>query len=171
MKIVLIGYMGSGKSTIGKLLAEDLALSFLDLDAYIEKVEEKSITNIFKEKGEIYFRKKETESLRTVLEQEDDIILSIGGGTPCYSNNMKLISELTNYAVYLQVSVQELSNRLVSEKSERPLISVISDDELPEFIGKHLFERSYYYTQAQNTIACDNKSPKEIVGEIKEVLS
>lgn len=171
MKIVLLGYMGSGKSTIGKLLAEDLGMPFLDLDEYIETIEDCSIKTIFKEKGEIYFRTKEAESLREVLSQKEDVVLSIGGGTPCYANNMHAISEATQNGLYLQVSIPELVKRLSFEKSERPLIKNIPTDELAEFIGKHMFERSFFYTQAQHKINCDTKSLDEIVKEIKKLLS
>ena len=88
MKIVLIGYMASGKSTIGKILAKELNLSFIDLDHYISDREQMSIPEIFNQKGEIYFRKIETKCLLEVLEKEQEFILSLGGGTPCYGNNM-----------------------------------------------------------------------------------
>ena len=171
MKIVLLGYMGSGKSTVGKLLAEALEIPFLDLDDYIEKIEEQSIANIFAQKGEIYFRKKEAASLRKVLSRAEDLVLSIGGGTPCYANNMQAISEITNDVFYLKASISKLVNRLSKEKSERPLIKNFDDEELPEFIGKHLFERSFYYSQAEHNIQCDNMNPSEIVKEIKTLLS
>ena len=171
MQIVLLGYMGSGKSTVGRLLAKDLGICFLDLDSYIEEVEKKPISAIFSEKGEVYFRKKEASCLREILERTDDFVLSIGGGTPCYANNMHAISEITQNAYYLKVSIKELVHRLSKEKYERPLIQSMSDKELPEFIAKHLFERSFFYNQAQNKIKCDSKSVLEIVAEIKTALS
>ena len=171
MKIVLLGYMGSGKSTIGKLLAINLGMPFIDLDEYIETVEESSIKIIFKEKGEVYFRKKEAESLRQVLSQSNDVVLSIGGGTPCYADNMRAISEVTQNGIYLKLSIPKLVKRLSIAKSSRPLIKNIPDEDLPEFIAKHLFERSFFYEQAINKIDCDDKSPEEIIAEIKKVLS
>ena len=171
MKIVLLGYMGSGKSTIGSLLAKELNICFLDLDAYIEEAEEKPISTIFSENGEVYFRKKEAESLRKILERNDDFVVAIGGGTPCYANNMKAIVETTPNVFYLKVSIEELVRRLSKEKSKRPLIKNIPDQELPEFVSKHLFERSFFYSQALHNIYCDQKATVEIVAEIKAILS
>lgn len=170
MQIVLLGYMGSGKSTIGRLLAKDLGICFLDLDSYIEEAEGKPISAIFREKGEVYFRKKEASSLREILEGTDDFVLSIGGGTPCYANNMLAIKEITPNAFYLKVSIAELVRRLSNEKSERPLVENIPDQELPEFIAKHLFERSFFYNQALHKMHCDGKNILEIVAEIKTNL-
>ncbi len=171
MKIVLLGYMGSGKTTVGKRLAQEMDLRFLDLDDQIEASEASKITAIFSKKGEIYFRRKEAECLRTILTMEDGFVLSIGGGTPCYANNMKAISEATNKVVHLKMSITALVKRLVKEKSERPMIASISDGELPEFIGKHLFERNFYYSQAEHSVSCDGKDPKTIANEIKEIVS
>ena len=112
MQIVLLGYMGSGKTTIGKLLSEKLKTNFLDLDTYIEEVEGVDISTIFQEKGEIYFRKKEAESLRQVLASKENFVLSIGGGTPCYANNMNAISEMTEYGIYLKVGITDLDERV-----------------------------------------------------------
>jgi len=171
MQIVLLGYMGSGKSTVGCLLANDLNLDFIDLDAYIEAEEEKTISSIFGKEGEIYFRKKEAKSLREILKSKDDFVLSIGGGTPCYANNMKAISDSTANVFYLKVTIEELVSRLSKEKQERPLIKDIADQELPEFIGKHLFERSFFYNQAFHKVSCGAKSAFEVVAEIKLILS
>lgn len=170
MQIVLLGYMGSGKTTIGKLLAERLQLKFLDLDLLIEASEGTKISDIFKEKGEIYFRKKEASSLRQVLSSDDDCVLSIGGGTPCYANNMHAINTATEHGIYLKVALTELVERLQKEKSKRPLIANIPNEELSEFIGKHLFERSYYYNQANQVVNCDGKSTTAICNEIEGLL-
>ena len=91
MKIVLSGYMASGKSAVGQQLSDKLNIKFIDLDFYIETGEAASITSIFKTKGEIYFRKKESEYLQELLDLNNDCIISLGGGTPCYGNNMELI--------------------------------------------------------------------------------
>lgn len=170
MKIVLVGYMGSGKTTIGKELAKELNLSFLDLDSYIEETLNKTISDIFLEKGEIFFRKKEYELLKKLLDEKNDFVLSTGGGTPCYSGNMEVINESDAYSIYLKLSIGSLINRLSSEKENRPLIKNLSNEQLPEFIGKHLFERSNYYSKANTTLVCDGKSPLSIVTEIKGKL-
>ncbi len=171
MKIVLLGYMGSGKTTVGKRLAEQMKLQFLDLDDYIEKNEKMSVADIFGNKGELYFRKKEHQYLVDVLEQQDNFVLSVGGGTPCYGNNLKTILNSTDSVFYLKVPISQLAERLSVQKGQRPLIRHIPDNELPEFIGKHLFERSGFYNQAHTVINCGSKKPEEIVGEISDGLN
>jgi shikimate kinase len=94
MKIILLGYMGSGKTTIGSSLSKKLYQNFTDLDDYIEKKENKTISEIFTEKGEIYFRKIEHVYLKQFIMDNDSYILSLGGGTPCYANNMDFISQV-----------------------------------------------------------------------------
>ena len=91
MKVVLLGYMGSGKSSVGALLASKLEISFFDLDAIIEEEEQLSVNEIFAKKGEIYFRKKEHSVLHSLLEKKESFVLSLGGGTPCYFNNHEVI--------------------------------------------------------------------------------
>lgn len=170
MKIVLVGYMGSGKSTVGKLLAKELDHRFLDLDEVLENSLGSSISDIFKSKGEIFFRKKEHESLKGVLLENSGFVLSTGGGTPCYSGNMDSMQQLADTVFYLKVSIPGLVNRLMAEKDQRPLIRNINDDDLPEFIGKHLFERNNFYLKADHVIDCDNKDPQQIVQEIIGLL-
>ncbi len=171
MKIVLVGYMGSGKTTIGKLLANKLKISFLDLDEVIEQGLEDSISNIFNGKGEIFFRKKEHEYLIDVLSKKEKLILSTGGGTPCYSGNMETMLTLADHVFYLKVSIPGLVKRLLLEKEHRPLIKNIDNGDLPEFIGKHLFERNNFYLKANHIIECDDKDPETLVAEIQELLT
>ena len=170
MVIALLGYMGSGKSTVGKALAASLGLPFTDLDAYIEQQLGQSIPEVFKTKGEIYFRKKEHELLREWLGSHDSGVLALGGGTPCYAGNMDLLLGHTPHVVYLQLSVPGLVVRLRNEQQQRPLVAHLPAEELPEFIGKHLFERAPFYARAPYTIACDRQSPEAIVEEIKGLL-
>lgn len=167
MKIVLVGYMASGKSTIGKKLSKELNIPFFDLDDYIAVNEKLSIQDIFKSKGEIYFRKKEAEYLKTLLLQKDNFILAVGGGTPCYGHNISIIIN-NSRSVYLKSSIQSIYDKLsiAKNKRKRPLISKLDNKDLKEFIAKHLFERSPFYEQAEFTIASDNKSIKEITEEI-----
>ena len=166
MTVFLIGYMGSGKSTIGRKLAETLDFEYLDLDAYIETKEQQPISEIFKSKGEIYFRKIESQFLHEVSSMKKAIV-SLGGGTPCYGDNMKLIRDMEHTVIiYLKASIPSLVERLHDEKATRPLIAHLkTKDELTEFIGKHLFERSFFYTQADYTISVDKKSVLEITEE------
>lgn len=170
MKIVLLGYMGSGKTTIGRELAKDMGFQFLDLDDYIEASEQMDIPTIFGTQGELFFRKKEHAYLKQILKEKEDFVLSTGGGTPCYGENMTAIMDGTDNVFYLRLSINFLVNRLLTEKEQRPLIQNIPDNELPEFIGKHLFERSFFYTRAKHTISCDNKTGDAIIKEIKGLL-
>ena len=171
MKIILLGYMGSGKSTIGMALANELKLSFVDLDHAIENEIGMSIKDFFEASGELKFRRLENEILKKVLDENNDMILSTGGGTPCYGNNLDLLKSASNAKVfYLKGSIKTLTERLLSEKDIRPLIQSIGDDDLPEFIGKHLFERSNFYLQAHHAVDIDQKSVETIAKEIVELL-
>ncbi|PTX42248.1 shikimate kinase [Christiangramia gaetbulicola] len=172
MKIFLLGYMGSGKSYIGKRLSDKLGYDFLDMDNQIEEKEGKSISEIFDKKGEVYFRKLERRTLEELIQREEPAVISLGGGTPCYGDNMELIknaSDITSF--YLKLNITNLTDRLDKEKEHRPMISHLEDREkLEEFIRKHLFERGFYYNQSNHVISCDEKSAKEIIEEISEKL-
>lgn len=170
MKVVLLGYMASGKSTVGRLLARQLEMEFIDLDDYIAANQKKSIKDIFSEKGEIFFRKLEHQMLTEVLEKDASIILSTGGGTPCYGNNMETILKQSDHSIYLNLSIPQLVNRISREKENRPLVRNISDEELPEFIGKHLFERRPYYLQAKHILDCNDANAETVTEQIKELL-
>ncbi|KAB7529612.1 AAA family ATPase [Flagellimonas olearia] len=170
MRIVLMGYMASGKSSVGRLLARDLQMEFVDLDDYIEEEQQKSVKSIFSEHGEIFFRKLEHKMLSQVLDGKENLILSTGGGTPCYSGNMDTILEKSDHSIYLQLSIPALVERLKKEKEQRPLVRNIEDTDLPEFVGKHLFERRTYYAQAKHIVECDGKNLDEVVAEIKGLL-
>lgn len=161
MKIVLLGYMASGKSSVGRLLAEKLAVDFIDLDVLIEQKEQLTINEIFTKKGEVYFRKREHFYLKEVLNIEKNFVIAVGGGTPCYGNNMDVINN-SSFSIYLKASIETIYNRIIKEKLNRPLIAHIKDDDLIEFIGKHLFERIPFYVQANSEISTDQKSLEEI---------
>jgi shikimate kinase len=171
MKIILLGYMGSGKTTIGIQLARKLFLNFTDLDDFIEEKEQQSIKEIFKQKGEIYFRKIEHKYLKQFINENESYVLSLGGGTPCYAGNLDLIlKDKKSRSFYLRGSIPTLFKRLSENKFKRPLISDLSDDQLTEYIAKHLFERSLFYDKATHKISIDNKEIQEIVTEIRILL-
>lgn len=170
MKIVLLGYMGSGKTTVGKKLADKLNLTFIDLDNYIEKNLNTSISEIFAETGELYFRREEHRFLKDILKNQDDIVLALGGGTPCYSNNMDLVLDHTSKVFYLKLSIAKLAERLKAGKDQRPLIRHLPDIELPEFIGKHLFERSPFYNRAAYILDVDKLDESSVLEEIEKNL-
>ena len=149
--------MASGKSYIGLKLAKALDYMFIDLDKYIEESEQENISNIFKNKGELYFRKKEHFYLNELLNKNEKIVLATGGGTPCYYNNMDLISNNKANSIYLRVSINTIVNRLKGEKSKRPLVAHLkTNEELIEFIGKHLFERNQFYNNAKLVVNANN---------------
>ena len=171
MKVVLLGYMGCGKSVIGDFLAKKLQVSFYDLDKEIEKVTQSSISELFQSKGEIYFRKKENEVLKTFLTKKYDFVLSLGGGTPCYYNNHELLLQEGVFSVYLKASVDTLVSRLIKEKAQRPLLHNQDEVSLKDFINKHLFDRNFYYHQATKIVSVDDKSVEQIANEIKSLLA
>ena len=168
MVVVLLGYMASGKSTIGKILAKNLNYTFIDLDNYIVEKENLTVPEIFKQKGEIYFRKLETNYLKELLSLSNNVVLSLGGGTPCYSNNMDSILQTENVtSIYLKASIENLVSKLENKKAKRPLVAHLkTKEDLTEFIGKHLFERSYFYNQAELVLTTDRKKKKDIIEEI-----
>ena len=169
MNIVLLGYMGCGKTTIGKIISKITGKRFIDLDSYIELTTNQTISNIFSSKGEVYFRKIESDCLKVIMGNYDNVILSLGGGTPCYSNNLNLIKDSKSF--YLKYSTTVLSNRLINIKSSRPILSNINNiDSMNDYIAKHLFERNYYYNQVSEIIQCDLKSKDEIANEILSLL-
>lgn len=169
MIISLVGYMGSGKSHISKILSDKINFKLIDLDKEISRRNKLTIPEIFEKKGEIYFRKLERETLEEILATQENIVLSLGGGTPVYYNNMEIINN-NSKSVFLRASISTLAERISKQKEKRPLIAKIADEDIPEFIAKHLFERNIFYSKAQFSINTDNKNPEDIIQEIIEKL-
>lgn len=163
--------MGSGKSTVGRILALNLDIPHLDLDGEIEKACGMSVSDIFRKKGEIFFRRKEHELLKELLSGDRSFVLSLGGGTPCYFQNDQLLKQPGIRTVFLKCSVGALVSNILSERQTRPLLQDIADGDLPDFIAKHLFDRNPYYLQADKIISADGKTPSQIVGEIAQWLA
>ena len=163
--------MGCGKSTIAKKLSKDSGIAFIDLDEYIEKKANLSINTIFEKHGEIYFRKLEHQLFVELLHSPEEIIIGLGGGTPCYANNHTLLIGEGVVSIYLKASIDTLYDRLSSNKSKRPLIANKSDVEMKEFIAMHLFERSFYYNQANYKVVVDNKTIDQVVLDVMCVLA
>ena len=170
--IILLGYMGCGKSSVGKLLAETLKMKFIDLDTYIEKKENQSISNTFSTKGQLYFRKLERICLEKVMDaQKTPIVISLGGGTPCYFDTHKFLLENKQKTIYLKSTIKELAKRLFNEKEKRPILNHLkTKDKTLEFIAKHLFERSPFYEKSLCTIAVNNKPINVILNDILKVI-
>ncbi len=147
-RIFLIGYMGSGKTTVGKLLAEKLHFSFVDMDSHIEEKQFKTVSQIFTELGEENFRLLEQQCLQEVADFEN-VVISTGGGTPCFFDNMEYMNS-RGVTVYLQLSPTELAERLeLSRANKRPLLAERKGDKLRQFIADGLGRREPYYTKAR----------------------
>lgn len=170
-KIILLGYMGSGKSTIASRLSKIIGIPCFDLDKIIEKRANLSINKIFKKHGEVYFRKLEHEIFVELLNLSENSIISLGGGTPCYANNHELLKGDNVVSIYLKASVETLFERLVSNKNKRPIIANKTNEELKEFIAKHLFDRSFYYNQAQYKLCIDGRTKDETTQDILAILT
>ena len=149
-RIILIGYMGAGKTTVGKALAKELGIIFYDLDWYIENRMRKSIAQIFEERGEEGFRKIEYNMLHEVAEFEN-VIISCGGGTPCFFDNMDYLNQQGD-VVYLKANPDTLHKHLLMAKVERPLLKGKSTEELIAYITEHLKEREPFYSKARYTL-------------------
>ena len=171
--LILMGYMGCGKSALGPLISSQTSLPFIDLDKYIEKREKSSISDIFNNYGEIYFRKKERFYLEQVFLKQSSFVISLGGGTPCYFDNIDYLNLKDDaVSIFLKTSPKELALRLYKNKEHRPMISHLqSKQELEEYVAKHVFERLPFYKKAKKTIDTDNKSIKTIVEEIHLILT
>jgi shikimate kinase len=147
MRIILIGFMGSGKTHWGKQVAHRLQLPFFDLDEEVVKAEGQSVTDIFAAFGEEHFRLREKETLERLVEEHGSLVLSCGGGTPCFFNNIDYMKKV-GIVVWLNTHVDVLLQRLLKEKAKRPLIKDIDDDGLRSYIIRKLNERRMYYEQA-----------------------
>lgn len=163
-KIILLGFMGCGKSTIGKVLAKQLSYKFVDLDDEIEKTAKATISKIFESKGEAYFRKLESKVLKSTLKEKQNIVLALGGGTPCYNDNMKWINKYPSF--YIRCGVDVLTKRLAKEKSHRPIIADKKKRELKRFISEKLGERREFYGEADYVVV----GSRAVVNIVKRVL-
>jgi shikimate kinase len=149
-RIFLIGFMGSGKSTLGAQLARRLDYQFVDMDQLIEDTAEMSIPEIFDEHGEDVFRKWEHDILQELC-QRQKLVISTGGGVPCHSGNMDLMNSHGN-TIYLRLSPEALLSRLINSRTERPLITGKSETELLDFIRSKLEAREEFYLQAKHVV-------------------
>lgn len=167
-KIFLIGFMGSGKTTLGKKIASHLHLSFIDMDHYIEEKEKRTITSIFEMDGEARFREIEHEALKDLLDKEN-VLVSCGGGTPCFHNNMQLINKVAQ-SVYLKVDPEMLLGRLKGATTQRPLLANLSMEELRLQISEKLAAREPYYLQSK-IIHTSKGSPNRDLADLLIALS
>ena len=166
MKIFLIGFMGCGKSTLGRKLSGALNLTFIDLDTFLEEKCYRTIPQIFAEEGEESFRKKE----RNVLEEVssfDDVIVATGGGAPCFFDNMELMNE-SGFCVFLDIETQTLVNRLIHARIERPLIKGKSPEELYGFIEMMMVKRRPFYEKARYILKGSEISPDQVIEIVRK---
>lgn len=168
MKFFLIGFMGAGKSTIGKFAARHNDLIFLDLDHYIEEREGMEIREIFRLHGEDHFREIEKVSLAEVIAMKENLLVSAGGGTPCFFDNMARMNA-AGTTLYLDLSSARLTDRLRRAKSKRPLLRTIEGD-LQVFVHKKLMQRAEFYAQAQIIVPENQANKKDISLLIGQIL-
>lgn len=167
MKIYLIGLPGCGKSTLGKQLSKRLDVPFIDLDIALEQREGKPVKDIFKEKGEDYFRKIESDTLRKVSEGLPEFVLATGGGAPVFFDNMDFMNK-HGQTVFLDVPAREIANRILkSKKEERPLLAKLAPDELKDQIEFLRSQRIRFYNQALYKISADTILVDDVLNKLK----
>ena len=165
-RIYIIGFMGSGKTKYGKKIARRLDYSFVDMDDYIEQKAGMSVKDIFRKKGEAWFRKEETKAIKRLASKEK-IVISTGGGVPCHGDNMDLLNE-NGLTVYLKLSPSKLFKKLQKSKKERPLLAGKSDKKMLRTIKDLLHEREPYYTQADLIIDAQDDVPGRVVAALRK---
>lgn len=163
-----MGYMGAGKTTMGKKLASALSLDFIDIDIFIETRYKKTINQIFEELGEKKFREIENSVLKEISEF-DNVIVSTGGGTPCFFDNIDVMNQ-TGLTIYLEATPSALAKRLHKSKEKRPLLKDKTDEELVDYIRINLEKRVDYYNQAHFIFNTDNILTKEDIDSYIEPL-
>ena len=161
MKIFLVGFMGSGKTTIGRRIAERIGFEFVDTDRFIEMRHGLSVTEIFARQGEPAFREMERNILSD-LQKFDYAVISTGGGLPCYGDNMNVMLSCGK-VVYLKTSPQALARRLLRSHTERPLIKGMTENELQQYITEKLAEREPFYRRAQFVVQTESFSMDELL--------
>lgn len=166
MRIYLVGFMGSGKSSAGKRIASLLGYGFTDLDTLIEQGAGMSVTNIFSRYGEDWFREREREVLHHTVEL-DDYVIACGGGTPCYYDNMEFMKR-EGRTCYLEMEASQLASRLRSSGAKRPLIKDIAENELVPWIENKLAGRRGFYELAEITVNGFSIDYQELSGRLVE---
>ena len=172
IRIFLIGYMGAGKTTLGKAFARAMGLTFVDLDWYIEERFHKTVSQIFTERGEEGFRELEKRMLHEASDFEN-VVISVGGGTPCFFDTMEYMNQVGE-TVFLDVDNKVLFRRLKVAKQQRPLLANKTDDELMAFIQEALEKRLPHYTKAKHVFngeLLENRHQiQQSVERLKELL-
>ena len=167
-RIYIIGFMGSGKTTTGKKLAAGLQWAFIDLDREIEAAAGKTISEIFSESGEENFRKMEADKLQK-LDIKEDTVISVGGGTPCFSDNMHFMNK-TGIVVYLRMTPGQLKSRLSPDCDKRPLLMNINENDRYRYISEKLSERDIYYNKASVIEDAINLNIGDLTEKLKTMM-
>ncbi|MDX2191646.1 MAG: shikimate kinase [Bacteroidota bacterium] len=169
MHIYLIGLTGSGKTTLGKQIAQMLKLSFIDLDEYVCRKENKTVSQIFADHGETYFRNKETEAIKE-LSKEKNLLIATGGGAACFNDNMTIMN-VSGITVFLYVPVQEITDRLWSspQRDKRPMIEGKNKEQLLAYMTELYEQRLPFYNQAKLIIKGNSISANDIVLSLNEM--
>lgn len=169
MKLFLIGYMGCGKSSLGRKIAKRGGMRFVDMDSMIEEREGASVSDIFHYQGETYFREKERGLIEELATEQDDVVVSTGGGVPTWQDNMARMNEIGE-CVYLRRTAEQIASRLSPHgRQKRPKLRGLNDDELVAFMTANMAEREPYYSQAKHCIDCASMSDEELIEKILSV--
>lgn len=170
MKIFLIGYMGCGKTSLGRKLAHAAGMRFVDMDSAIEEREGASVADIFRYEGEEYFRMQERRLIDELAESEDDMIVSTGGGAPVWRDNMERMNG-AGETVYLRRTPEQIASRLSPHgRRKRPKLRDLDDDELIAFMTANMAEREPFYSRARRCIDCAERSDAELIESILNMI-
>ena len=170
MKLFLIGYMGCGKSSLGRKIAKRGGMRFVDMDSVIEEREGASVSDIFHYQGETYFREKERELIEELAVAQDDVVISTGGGVPTWQDNMARMNEIGE-CVYLRRTAEQIASRLSPHgRQKRPKLRGLNDEELVAFMTANMAEREPFYAQANHCVDCVSLSDEELIEKILAVV-
>ena len=169
MKIFLIGFMGCGKSYLGKKLAALLNFQFIDVDSVIQNTHGETVQNIFEKQGETYFRKIESDALQN-LKKWDEVVIATGGGAPCFHNNMAWMNA-NGVTIYLKTDPHLLFERLKSETDHRPVLGGKTDAALLDFINDKVTEREQFYNKAQIIVDQSGNGNEIVFTILEQILS
>lgn len=170
MKIFLTGYMGSGKSTVGRMLARKLNFRFVDTDTEIEQRSGMTVGELFSVRGEAEFRQLEQDVLAEIVARTENLVVATGGGMPCFFDNMEVMNR-SGLTVYLKMSPEKLAARLEHGKSKRPLLRDKSQEELTEFIRENIARREPCYNRAGIIIDGERVSDQSIAGYVERCIT
>lgn len=165
MKIYLIGFMSTGKTHWGRAISQKLNIPFFDLDEQVESAEGKTISEMFNQKGEEYFRLKEKDILHIISESHDTFLMACGGGTPCFYNNIDYMNKM-GLTVWVSSSIDTMHQRLLKDREKRPLLQGLSDEQVKGYIIKKLADRKIFYEQASLTVVEENVTDEQFIEQI-----